>query len=112
MSELDDRLKVGAKESPLRELLKYERSPFCVTGMRYKRDIKAGRIFSFPRVDMGNLDVNMKTALSILANKLHKSSRLGWEPRYKPARYDRKCTMALSMFIAGPVVSLATDLRL
>eukprot|EP00965_Chrysotila_dentata_P223716 6193739-Pleurochrysis_carterae.AAC.6 len=37
-------------------------------------------------------------------------SRLAWEPRYK-ARRDRKCTMALSVFMAGSVNLLATEPR-
>eukprot|EP00965_Chrysotila_dentata_P153412 5071170-Pleurochrysis_carterae.AAC.1 len=57
MSELHARLKVGAKEPPLRKLLKYERSPFWVTDMRYECD-NSGRIFSFHWEDMGNLDTD------------------------------------------------------
>eukprot|EP00965_Chrysotila_dentata_P050153 1661403-Pleurochrysis_carterae.AAC.1 len=38
------------------------------------------------------------------------NSGLGWERRYR-TRHDRKCAMALSMFIAGSAGSLATNLQ-
>eukprot|EP00965_Chrysotila_dentata_P019716 654002-Pleurochrysis_carterae.AAC.1 len=131
MSELHARLIVEAKETPLRKLLKYERSPFWVTDMRYERD-KSGQIFSFPWVDMGNLGINKEspvcldelsqnivslrpsrvilTVLQVNIKHYWPNSCIGWEPHHT-ARHDRKCEMALSMLIAGPVDSLATDPR-
>eukprot|EP00965_Chrysotila_dentata_P256638 6212609-Pleurochrysis_carterae.AAC.1 len=125
-------LKVGAKAPLLCKLLKYERSSFWVTDMRYECDKSGLRLCSFPWVDMGNLDINKDSPVypdglsrNILSlrppsvilivpqvNFTHywSDSRLGWEPQYK-ARHDRKCTKALSVFIAGFVDSLAVDPR-
>eukprot|EP00965_Chrysotila_dentata_P027218 904244-Pleurochrysis_carterae.AAC.1 len=56
MSGLRARVKVGAREPPLRKLFKYQGSPFWVADRGCKRD-KSGQIFSFPWVDMGHLDI-------------------------------------------------------
>eukprot|EP00965_Chrysotila_dentata_P199517 6179429-Pleurochrysis_carterae.AAC.1 len=131
MSKLNTRLKIGAKRPPVRELLKSERSPFWAASKGYKRD-KSAPIFSFPCMNMGQLDVNkvssvypnefsrsivplrpsrvILTVPKVDINQYWLNSCLWWELRCM-APHDRKYTMALSMFIAGSVDLSAMDLR-
>eukprot|EP00965_Chrysotila_dentata_P112856 3729078-Pleurochrysis_carterae.AAC.1 len=116
MSEPRARLKVGTKEPPLHELFKYERNPFWATYTRYERD-KSGRIFSFPLVDKGNVDINEDSPVypnelshNVVSPRPILHDCLGWEPRFM-ARHEPRCAMALSMSITGSVDSLATDLQ-
>eukprot|EP00965_Chrysotila_dentata_P230187 6197624-Pleurochrysis_carterae.AAC.1 len=96
--------KLGAEKPPLRELFKFERSPFWAADEGYERNM-SGRIFSFPGVDMGYPDINMDSPVypkrlsqNILplrpsreimtvptVNIMHyrSNSACGWEPHIK-----------------------------
>eukprot|EP00965_Chrysotila_dentata_P255679 6212308-Pleurochrysis_carterae.AAC.2 len=49
--------KIVAEQPPLRELFNCERNPFWAIDEVYKHDM-SGRIYFFPRVDMGGPDLN------------------------------------------------------
>eukprot|EP00965_Chrysotila_dentata_P054965 1824672-Pleurochrysis_carterae.AAC.1 len=50
------------------------------------------------------------TVLQVNIKRYWSNSGLGWETQYRK-QHDRKCAMALFMFIAGSVDSLATNMQ-